>query len=125
MNVTSVTVKLRVKLGGMRKARRLPSVTLIRVWYVHKQSQYRMTGLATAFVQEAAGRGCSMAFLPECFNFIGRSPAETVAQAQPLTGPAMQRYQELARFATSAVWRLRHSCYEHWLRQGILCEQAA
>jgi hypothetical protein len=38
-----------------------------------------------------------MAFLPECFNFIGRSPTETVAQAQPLTGATMQRYQRLAR----------------------------
>ena len=51
-------------------------------------------------LQEAAAAGCCMAFLPECFNFIGRGPAETVAQAQPLACAAMQRYQQLAR----CVW---------------------
>lgn len=38
-----------------------------------------------------------MLFLPEAFNFIGRSPAEARAVAEPLTGPTMHRYLDLAR----------------------------
>lgn len=31
---------------------------------------------STATVQDAVAQGCKMLFLPECFSFIGRSPAE-------------------------------------------------
>ncbi|GFR42671.1 hypothetical protein Agub_g3482, partial [Astrephomene gubernaculifera] len=47
--------------------------------------------------REAAEAGCRMLFLPECFAFIGASPAESLAAAQPLDGPLMTRYRELAR----------------------------
>lgn len=47
--------------------------------------------------QQAAAAGCSMMFLPEALNFIGRSPAESLAAAEPLGGPSMRRYRQLAR----------------------------
>jgi Carbon-nitrogen hydrolase len=55
-------------------------------------------------LQEAAARGCAMACLPECFNFIGSGPAETVQQAQPLTGAYMSRYCQLARCQPDSRW---------------------
>ncbi|PNH11452.1 Nitrilase 1, partial [Tetrabaena socialis] len=47
--------------------------------------------------QDAVQAGCRMIFLPECFSFIGESPSETLAAAQPLDGPLMTRYRDLAR----------------------------
>lgn len=38
-----------------------------------------------------------MLFLPEALNFIGRSPAESVAAAELLDGPSMSYYRSLAR----------------------------
>ena len=43
-----------------------------------------------------------MLFLPECFNFIGNHWSETVAQAEPLDGPALARYRALAR--ATGLW---------------------
>jgi hypothetical protein len=38
-----------------------------------------------------------MIFLPECFSFLGLSQAESLSKAQPLEGPLMQRYCDLAK----------------------------
>eukprot|EP00879_Flechtneria_rotunda_P009520 GHRR01009964.1.p1 GENE.GHRR01009964.1~~GHRR01009964.1.p1 ORF type:complete len:253 (+),score=67.06 GHRR01009964.1:96-854(+) len=38
-----------------------------------------------------------MLFLPECFSFIGSSQPESLSKAEPLDGPAMARYRQLAR----------------------------
>ena len=38
-----------------------------------------------------------MLFLPECFSFIGASQPESLRSAQPLDGPLMRRYCEMAR----------------------------
>lgn len=35
--------------------------------------------------------------LPECFAFIGAAKGEAQAAAEPLFGPTMQRYRELAK----------------------------
>ncbi|KAG2491073.1 hypothetical protein HYH03_010518 [Edaphochlamys debaryana] len=56
----------------------------------------------TRLAQEAALAGCRMLFLPECFSFIGESQAESLAAAQPLDGPLMGRYRELAR--STGLW---------------------
>ncbi|GIL63720.1 hypothetical protein Vafri_17747 [Volvox africanus] len=47
--------------------------------------------------KDAAEAGCRMLFLPECFSFIGESQAESVAASQPLNGPLMEQYRQLAR----------------------------
>eukprot|EP00250_Pteridium_aquilinum_P025290 c30508_g1_i1 orf=69-1037(+) len=50
-------------------------------------------------VQEAASTGVKFLSLPECFSFIGSKEGEALSIAEPLDGPIMQRYQELARKA--------------------------
>lgn len=52
--------------------------------------------------QAAVAEQCCMLFLPECFSFIGRSPAESVAAASPLDGPILRRYLDLAQ--ENSLW---------------------
>jgi hypothetical protein len=35
--------------------------------------------------------------LPECFSFIGSREGEALSIAEPLDGPILQKYKELAR----------------------------
>ncbi|PNW72855.1 hypothetical protein CHLRE_14g609030v5 [Chlamydomonas reinhardtii] len=58
--------------------------------------------VCSRLVQDAAAAGCRLLFLPECFGFIGDSPAQSLAAAQPLTGPLMDQYRQLAR--THGLW---------------------
>ncbi|KAH7404600.1 hypothetical protein KP509_15G033700 [Ceratopteris richardii] len=53
-------------------------------------------------VQEAATAGVKLLSLPECFSFIGSREGEALSIAEPLDGPILQRYQELAREAK--IW---------------------
>mmetsp|Transcript_54312 Transcript_54312/g.126463 ORF Transcript_54312/g.126463 Transcript_54312/m.126463 type:complete len:295 (-) Transcript_54312:41-925(-) len=48
-------------------------------------------------VEEAVGKGCKLVALPECFSFIGARPGEAQAAAEPLSGPTMRRYLDLAK----------------------------
>ncbi|XP_055993806.1 LOW QUALITY PROTEIN: deaminated glutathione amidase [Sorex fumeus] len=48
-------------------------------------------------VREAAGLGACLAFLPEAFDFIARSPEETLGLSEPLDGPLLGEYAQLAR----------------------------
>ena len=43
-----------------------------------------------------------MVFLPEAFDFIGESAAETLSLSQPLTGSTVCRFQALAKLHN--VW---------------------
>jgi len=52
---------------------------------------------ASALVREARRRGAALAFLPEAFDYIGRSAKQTLALAEPLDGPTFKAYQRLAR----------------------------
>jgi deaminated glutathione amidase len=45
----------------------------------------------------ASDAGCAMLFLPECFAFIGRKGEDALAIMEPLDGPLMTRYRDLAR----------------------------
>lgn len=47
------------------------------------------------FIEEAAARGAQLVALPEHFAFLG-SNAETAAASQPLDGPLVSRFRELA-----------------------------
>ena len=47
-------------------------------------------------VKEAKDKGCRIVFLPECFSFIGAKAGEAQAVAEPLSGPIMRRYKDLA-----------------------------
>eukprot|EP00747_Dinoflagellata_sp_TGD_P088265 gnl/TRDRNA2_/TRDRNA2_163935_c0_seq17.p1 gnl/TRDRNA2_/TRDRNA2_163935_c0~~gnl/TRDRNA2_/TRDRNA2_163935_c0_seq17.p1 ORF type:complete len:476 (+),score=60.45 gnl/TRDRNA2_/TRDRNA2_163935_c0_seq17:110-1537(+) len=54
------------------------------------------------YVDEAVALGCQLVSLPECFSFIGAKAGEAQAAAEPLTGPTMQRYCDLAK--ARGVW---------------------
>ncbi|KAL3046244.1 hypothetical protein OYC64_004285 [Pagothenia borchgrevinki] len=48
-------------------------------------------------VEEAKGRGASMVFLPEAFDYIGSSREETLSLSESLTGDTISQYSQLAR----------------------------
>jgi len=47
--------------------------------------------------EAAVAQGAGILFLPENFNFLGRSSAESLAIAEPLDGPLIRRYACLAQ----------------------------
>jgi predicted amidohydrolase len=47
--------------------------------------------------EQAVSQGAKILFLPENFNFLGISPAESLALAEPLNGPIISRYAALAK----------------------------
>ena len=49
-------------------------------------------------VEEAKGRGASMVFLPEAFDYIGSSREETLSLSESLTGDTISQYSQLARY---------------------------
>ena len=51
---------------------------------------------ASKLCEEAAKAGACMLCLPEAFSFIGSAATETVAQAEPLSGPRVGEYRALA-----------------------------
>lgn len=51
-----------------------------------------------ALVREAAGRGATVVFLPEGFDYIGTDTAQTLSLAEGLDGDIMGRYAALARY---------------------------
>ena len=50
----------------------------------------------------AASQGCSILFLPECFAYIGMAGNDALAVMEPLDGPLMARYRQLAK--DTGVW---------------------
>jgi len=57
----------------------------------------------SGFITEAATVGCSMAFLPEAFDFIGSNVEMTLRQAEPVRdGPLMRQLQKIAK--ESNIW---------------------
>ena len=55
-----------------------------------------------SLVQQAASRGCVLLALPECFAYIGVKGTDALGVMEPLDGPVMARYRELAR--QHGVW---------------------
>lgn len=49
------------------------------------------------YAHEARDSGCSIVFYPENFSFMGSRPGEAQTVAEPLDGPVMRRYLDLAR----------------------------
>ena len=57
------------------------------------------TNFATCarLAKEAADAGCAILMLPECFAFIGVAGTDALRVMEPLDGPLMGRYRQLAR----------------------------
>ena len=58
--------------------------------------------VVAALGSQAKDRGCAMLFLPECFAFIGVKGTDALAVMEPLDGPLLGRYRELA--AKHRLW---------------------
>lgn len=52
---------------------------------------------AKSIVEQAAKVGAEMIFLPECFDYIGSTKHEVIDAAEPLDGPTVAKYRDLAR----------------------------
>lgn len=63
---------------------------------------HRRLSAARRLAEESVSRGCRILFLPEVFSFLGRSQQESLAIAEPLDGPLMSRYRDLA--ARNKLW---------------------
>ena len=55
-----------------------------------------------SMVSDAVAKGCKIVFFPECFSFIGAKAGEAQQVAEPLSGPILARYLELAK--VHSVW---------------------
>jgi predicted amidohydrolase/diadenosine tetraphosphate (Ap4A) HIT family hydrolase len=58
---------------------------------------------ASALVREARRRGAALAMLPEACDYIGNSAKQTLELAEPLEGPTLKSYRELARSENVAL----------------------
>jgi len=56
----------------------------------------------SALVNRAKSRGALMTFVPECADYVSETRDQAVALAEPLEGPTVSRYRELAR--TLKMW---------------------
>ena len=67
-----------------------PVITLLfDPLFFHNQFQANYEQ-ASGLVEKAAARGVKMVFLPEAFDFIGESGAESLKLAQSLTGDTLR-----------------------------------
>uniref|UniRef100_A0A1B6JCQ5 Nitrilase and fragile histidine triad fusion protein NitFhit n=1 Tax=Homalodisca liturata TaxID=320908 RepID=A0A1B6JCQ5_9HEMI len=48
-------------------------------------------------IEEAASAGAKVVFLPEAFDFVGESKEETLKLAEPLDGPLLSKYKDIAK----------------------------
>ncbi|XP_054160837.1 deaminated glutathione amidase-like isoform X2 [Oppia nitens] len=53
--------------------------------------------VAENLIRSAAGIGCQMVFLPECFDMICETREKTMANTEPIDGPIVSRYRQLAK----------------------------
>ncbi|KAL4435951.1 hypothetical protein ABPG77_000713 [Micractinium sp. CCAP 211/92] len=58
--------------------------------------------VVSQLAKEAVEQGCKMLFLPENVSFLGTAFSESLAIAEPLQGPLMRRYRQLA--ANTGLW---------------------
>lgn len=57
---------------------------------------------AQRLIEAATADGARMAFLPECFDAIFPSRAQTLENGEPVDGPTVNRYRDLAR--SNKIW---------------------
>ena len=58
--------------------------------------------LCTGLIEEAAEKGAEIVFLPECFDFVPFEKTDSRDLAEPLDGPTISHYKELA--CEKKVW---------------------
>ena len=71
-----------------------PVVTVVQMTSTPDKATFAQL---SALVNRAKTRGALMTFLPECADYVSDSRDQAVALAEPLEGPTVSRYRELAR----------------------------
>lgn len=66
-----------------------------------------------SLVKKAASAGAKMVFLPEACDYMGENKQQTLELAEPLDGPLVSQYQDLAK------------TYQVWLSLGGIHEQTS
>lgn len=59
-----------------------------------KQKNFKTAG---DLIRDAGRIGCKMVFLPECFDMICESREQTMANTEPIDGPTISSYRQLAK----------------------------
>ncbi|XP_054719461.1 nitrilase and fragile histidine triad fusion protein NitFhit-like [Uloborus diversus] len=54
------------------------------------------------FISKAAFHQAKMVFLPECFDHVGNNKRQSIELSEPLDGPLMKKYQQLA--LEKSIW---------------------
>ncbi|CAG2159773.1 unnamed protein product, partial [Oppiella nova] len=57
---------------------------------------------AESLIRKASGMGCEVVFLPECFDMICETQKDIMANTEPIDGPLISRYKQLAK--ETKVW---------------------
>lgn len=83
-----------------RRARALVRVAVAQM--TSTSDRERNFGVCASLAAEAARRGSKVVFFPEGFHFLGAAPGDSLAIAEPLNGPTIDRYCDLAR--THNIW---------------------
>ena len=94
-SVTSAVAATVAATSSATSRRLNPLVAVAQLTATSNQSENFENVVKCARNAQAAG--CSFLALPECFSFIGSSPAETLEQAEPLNGPTVKKYRALAK----------------------------
>lgn len=90
---TSMTTRTMASIGSI-KVNKIPVAVCQLNCINDKEANYQA---ASSVVTQAAAVGAKMIFLPECFDFIGTTRQETIEAAEPLDGPTISKYRDLAR----------------------------
>uniref|UniRef100_A0A3Q0KK90 Nitrilase-related n=1 Tax=Schistosoma mansoni TaxID=6183 RepID=A0A3Q0KK90_SCHMA len=101
---------LRKSIVGIVHVANSSRITLLRnmttkVGVVQMQStadKERNFEQAVKYINQAKSSGVKIVFLPECFDFVGRSREETLGLSEMLDGPLITKYRALA--AQESLW---------------------
>ncbi|XP_023211076.1 nitrilase and fragile histidine triad fusion protein NitFhit-like [Centruroides sculpturatus] len=58
--------------------------------------------ICKSLIEKAKKRGAEMVFLPECFDLVGESKDQSIKLSEPLNGPIITKYKELAK--NNSIW---------------------
>ncbi|RWS20304.1 nitrilase and fragile histidine triad fusion protein NitFhit-like protein, partial [Leptotrombidium deliense] len=67
-----------------------------------KENKDENFNVCKSMITRAANIGCKMVFLPECFDMICDSKKKTLENIEPIDGPLITKYRQLAK--ESCVW---------------------
>lgn len=97
--ILSTNRLINIRMSSTKTSTKVPVAVCQLNCINDKEANYEA---ASSIVTEAAQAGAKMIFLPECFDFIGTTKQETIEAAEPLDGPTISKYRELAK--KSKVW---------------------